>query len=36
LKTPPYRGKAEVDLQNRFIGAVCNVKRCKEADSAFS
>jgi hypothetical protein len=27
FKTPRYRGKAKVDLQNQFIGAVCNVKR---------
>ena len=27
FKTPRYRGKAKVDLQNRFSGAACNVKR---------
>ena len=27
FKTPRYRGKAKVDLQNQFIGAACNIKR---------
>src|SRR5439155_26944437 len=27
FKTPRYRGKAKVDLQNQFIGAACCVKR---------
>jgi hypothetical protein len=27
FKTPPYRGKAKVDLQNQFVGAACNFKR---------
>jgi hypothetical protein len=27
FKTPRYRGKAKVDLQEQFIGAGCNIKR---------
>jgi hypothetical protein len=27
FKTPPYRGKAKVDLQNQFVSVACNVKR---------
>jgi len=27
FKTPPYRGKAKVDLQDQFASVACNVKR---------
>ncbi|PYJ11141.1 MAG: hypothetical protein DME93_10245 [Verrucomicrobia bacterium] len=27
FKTPGYRGKAKVDLQNQFIGVFCGVQR---------